>query len=132
MIRLFVRALVYFGAAAIGLLVAALLLDDMHLHVSGLILVVLIYALTQTIITPFLAKLTARNAKAFLGGVGLLASFVALLVASWFGSALDISGVGTWIAATVIVWLAGAAATVLLPVALLKAGVTAARRNGAD
>lgn len=74
-----------------------------------------------------LAKFTARNAAAFLGGVGLLATFVALLVSSLVGDSLVIHGVSTWISATVIVWLTTAVASLLLPFLLVKAGVDAAR-----
>jgi MFS-type transporter involved in bile tolerance (Atg22 family) len=71
----------------------------------------------------------ARNANAFLGGVGLVTTFVALLLAQTFGDALTIDGVGTWIAATVLVWLATAIATLLIPLILVKLGVEAARRE---
>lgn len=130
MIRILIRAAVFLGSAAIGLIAASLILDGFDLEVSGFIMVVVIYALVQSIISPFLLKFAARNAAAFLGGVGLVATFVALLVAKYVGDALSISGgVGTWIAATVIVWLATAIATLILPFALVKAGVQSARRR---
>lgn len=60
--------------------------------------------------------------------MGLVASFVALFVATLVGNSLTISGgATTWIAATVIVWLATALATVLLPFILIKAGIESAR-----
>lgn len=133
MIRILVRALIFLGSAAIGLIAAALLLDGFDLDSGGFALVVVIYAVVQMILSPFLMKFTARNAAAFMGGVGLLATFVALLVASLVGDSLTITGgAATWIAATVVVWLVTALATLLLPFALVRAGVESARAKRAD
>ena len=46
--------------------------------------------------------------------VGLIAAFVALLVTDLITDDLEISGVGTWVLATVIVWIAGLLADLLL------------------
>jgi hypothetical protein len=130
MVRLLVRSLVFLVSAAVGLLAAALILDDVHLSASGFVLAVVLFAVIQSVLSPFIAKVAARNAAALLGGVGLIATFVALLVTSWVGDSLTIDGgAATWIAATVIVWLATALATLLLPFLLLKAGVESARRS---
>jgi Na+/melibiose symporter-like transporter len=130
MMRLVIRALVFLGSAAIGLIAADMFLDDVEVSASGFILVVVIYAVLQSVIAPFMMRMIAKNATAFLGGAGLLATFVALLVATWFGDALTISGgVVTWIAATVIVWLVTAIATMLLPFILVKTGVQKVREN---
>ncbi len=87
----------------------------------------------QSVISPFLARFAAKNATAFLGGVGLVATFVALVAATALGDSLTITGgVETWIAATVIVWLVTALATLLLPLALVKAGVESARQRRSD
>lgn len=128
MIRILVRTLVYFGSAAIGILVASLVLDDVEVQASGFVTVVVVYAIVQSILTPFTAKFAAKNASAFLGGTGLLAAFLALLVASMLGGdALSISGVGTWVAATVVIWLVTALATLVLPFFLVRVGLDAAR-----
>jgi hypothetical protein len=82
----------------------------------------------QSVLAPFIAKVTARNASALLGGVGLLSTFVALWVTTLVGDSLTIEGgAATWLTATVIVWLATAVATLLLPLILVKAGIQAAR-----
>lgn len=133
MIRLLVRAVVFLASAAVGLVVATLLLDDVNVTVGGFLFAVVLFAIIQSVISPFLAKVTARNASALLGGVGLLATFVALLATTLLGDSLTIDGgVSTWIAATVIVWLVTALATLLLPFLLLKAGVQSARRGSAS
>lgn len=129
MIRLLLRTAIFLGSAAIGLLLASFVVDGMSLTARGFIAVVLIYAVAQSILTPFILKVAARNASAFVGGVGLLSTFVALLLASFFGSALEIDGAGSWIAATVLVWLITALASFLLPFVLVKAGVERARER---
>lgn len=127
MIRLLIRLAIYLVSSVVGLLVADAILDDMTVEASGLVTVVVIFTIAQAILGPFIAMTVARNANAFLGGVGLVTTFVALLIASTLGDALEISGVATWIAATVLVWLVTALATLLIPLLLVKMGIEAAR-----
>lgn len=132
MIRFLVRVLVFLASSAVGLIVADLLLSDMSVHASGFLLTVVIFAVLQTVLSPFIARVAAKNATALLGGVGLIATLIALVIAHAVGDSLEISGVATWIAATVIVWLVTALATLLIPVILVKMGVQAARRRRAE
>lgn len=133
MLRLIIRTAVFLVAAAVGIIAAALLIDGVAVTASGFLIVVVLYAVVQSVLSPFIAKVAARNASALLGGVGIIAAFVALLTATLVGDSLTISGgVGTWIAATVVVWLVTALATLLLPWILVMLGVEAAReRRGA-
>jgi hypothetical protein len=128
MIRFLVRTAIFVVSAAVGLLVAASLVDGVEVTASGFVVAVVLFAVIQSVLSPFIAKVTARNAAALLGGVGLLSTFVALWLTTRLGDALTIDGgAGTWIAATVVVWLATALATLLLPIILVKAGLEAAR-----
>ena len=133
MVRLIIRTAVFLVAAALGIIAASLLVDGVSVTASGFLIVVVLYAVVQSVISPFIAKVAARNASALLGGVGIIATFIALLTARLVGDSLTISGgVGTWIAATVVVWLVTALATLLIPWLLVKAGVERAReRRGA-
>jgi hypothetical protein len=72
--------------------------------------------------TPFLASTLRRNqsTSAALGGVALISTFVALLITDLFTDGLSISGIGTWIGATVVVWLASLLAVFILPYLGLK------------
>ena len=128
MIRLLIRTIIFFASSAVGLVVADLLLDDMSVKAGGFLIALVIFAVLQTVIAPFIARVTAKNATALLGGAGLISTFIALVVAHVVGDSIEISGASTWIAATVIVWLATALATLLIPVILVKMGVRAARR----
>jgi hypothetical protein len=54
------------------------------------------------------------------GGVALIATLVGLLVTAWVSDGLSIDGAETWLAATVIVWLASLVGVLLLPLVLVK------------
>ena len=129
MIRFLVRAAIFFVSTAIGLLIAKLVLDDMSIDATAFLLVVVIVALLQAILAPFMAKTTARNAPALLGAAGLISTFIALVVANVVVDGLTITGALTWILATLIVWLGTMVAAFLLPVILVKAGVSSARQR---
>lgn len=126
MVRLLIRLTIFLGSAAIGLLAAAVVLTKMTVQASGFLLTMLVFAVIQMVITPFFAKLTARHARPFLGGVGLITTYVALLAASLFTDGLSIDGVATWVYATLIVWVVTAIATLALPLAFLKKKVRSA------
>ena len=64
--------------------------------------------------------MASRYASAFIGGIGLVSTLAALLLASVFTHGLSIRGIGSWVAATVVVWLVTALATLLLPMLVLK------------
>ena len=120
MIRLIVRTLVALVANAVGLIVAAAVLDGMHMNVSGFLLAVVIFTVVFTLMQPFLASHFRRSRSAALGGVALIATFIALVVTDILSDGFTINGVGTWIAATVIVWVASLLAAFILPFLGLK------------
>lgn len=126
MIRFVIRAAIFLGSAAIGLLVAALVIPGVSVRVTGFVLAVVIFAVAQSVLAPFFAKMASRYASAFLGGIGLVSTLAALILASVFTSGLTITGIGSWVAATVLVWLVTALATMLLPVVFLKKKAAAA------
>ena len=116
MVRFFVRVAVFVLSAALGLLVASLLIDGVHVTWRGYVVTVIVFAILQSVLTPFIGKMADRYAPAFVGGVGLVSTFVALLVTSLLRDALTIrGGATTWVVATLVVWLVTALATVLLP-----------------
>lgn len=120
MVRLLIRAVIFLGSAALGLLVASWLLEDVTVTTSGFVVTVVVFAIAQSVLSPFILKVTRRHAPAFLGGIGLLSTFVALLIASVTTSGLSISGATTWVVATLVVWLVTALATLALPLLLVR------------
>ena len=124
MIRFLIRLVIWFLAAFIGIIAADLLLSGFS--VSGwtsYVFVAAIYAVIQSLIAPLMNQYTERNAKMFMGGVGIFSTFIALFITNLISGALTISGVGTWIAAAIIVWLFGALAAWILPFFIVKRAV---------
>jgi len=119
-----IRALIFLVSAALGLIAADLLLPGFSLHWNdwwGIVLAVVIFAVLQSILAPWLLKITRRHANALIGGIGLLSTFVALLIAVLIPAAgIGIDGPVAWIIGTLIVWLVTALATWLLPPLFIK------------
>jgi uncharacterized membrane protein YvlD (DUF360 family) len=122
MIRLLVRTAIVLAGNAVGLVVASLLLDGFDIDVTGFIVSLIIFTVAVALMTPFLASVMRRNqsTSAALGGVALISTFVALLITDVLSDGLSIRGIGTWIAATVIVWLGSLLAVFVLPYLGLK------------
>ena len=114
MIRFIVRTLVGLVANAVGLLVAAALLDGVHVDAGSFIVAVVIFTIVYALMQPFLISQFRRN-RAALGGVALIATLVSLIVTDLLSDGFSIDGVGTWIAATFIVWLGALLAALILP-----------------
>lgn len=129
MIRFLVNAAVFLAAAAVGLIVATAVVDGMDIDAMSFITVVVIFAVLQAVLMPFMASVARRNAPVLLGGIGLVTTFVALLVTDLISDGLSISGVWDWILAALIVWIATMIATILVPFILVKAGVESARER---
>ena len=115
MIRLLVRLVIAFASNAVGLIVAAVALDGMRLNVTGFVVAVAIFTIVVALLQPFLITVLRRAPGPVLGGVALIATLVSLIVTTLLTNGLSISGVGTWLAATVIVWLASVLAAFVLP-----------------
>lgn len=120
MLRFFARAAIFFGSSAIGLLVAAWLVPGVTVRPLGFVIAVVIFTVAQAILAPFFLKMASRYASAFLGGIGLVSTLAALILASVLTSGLSIHGIGSWVWATVVVWLVTAIATLLLPMLIVK------------
>ena len=125
MITLVIRALIFVLSAAVGLIVADLLLEGFRIDWSnwwGFVLAVVLFAILQSVLTPWAAKVARRNAPALLGGIGIVSTFVALLVVAIIPNAGLSIGTPwwTWIVAPMIVWVVTALATWLLPGLFIK------------
>ena len=127
MLRLIVSFAIHLVANAVGLLVANLVLDDLTIEAGPFLWAVLIFTVVETFAGPLIMKIALQNAKGLMGGIALVVTFVGLLVTEIIADGFDIDGVSTWIAATVIVWLAAMLAGLIIPVILVKRGVESAR-----
>jgi hypothetical protein len=121
-----IRGLIFLVSAAVGLIVADLILPGFQIDWSdwwGFILAIVIFAVLQSILTPWIATVARRNAPALLGGIGIFSTLIALIVVVLIPSAGITIGeplVLTWILAPMIVWLVTALATLFLPMIFIK------------
>jgi uncharacterized membrane protein YvlD (DUF360 family) len=92
----------------------------MHVNAGSFFVAVVIFTIVFALMQPFLVSQFRRGNSAALGGVALIATLVALIVTDLLSEGFSIDGVGTWIAATVIVWLGAVLAAFILPFLGLK------------
>ncbi|WP_347346520.1 hypothetical protein [Microbacterium sp.] len=124
MIMFLIRSLIFLASAAVGLIVADLVLPGFRIDWAdwwGFLLAIVIFAVLQSVLAPWLARVAQRNAPVLLGGIGIVSTFVALLVVVLLPrSGLTIADAMTWVLAPVLVWVVTALATLLLPVLLIR------------
>jgi uncharacterized membrane protein (DUF2068 family) len=107
-------------ANAIGIIVAAAILEDMSLDAGGFFIAVGVFTLISIVVSPMIRQAALRRSSAMLGSSALIVSLLALIGTVLLTDGMMISGVGTWVLAAVIVWLAGLVATALLPFVIFK------------
>ena len=120
MIRLAIRLVIALAANAVGLIVASVALDGMTLNATGFLVAVVVFTIVFALLQPFLISVLRRSPGPVLGGVALIATLVSLIITELLTDGLSIRGVGTWMAATVIVWLGSVLAAFILPYLGLK------------
>ncbi len=128
MITFLIRAAIFVVSAALGLIVADLVIPGFYIHWNdwwGFVLAVVIFAIIQSVLAPWVFTLTRRHAPALLGGIGIISTFVAILIVVLLpNSGIGISGPLAWALAPVVVWLVTALATWLLPPLFIKKKVS--------
>ena len=120
MIRLLVRTVIAVAANAVGLIVAAAVLDGFSLNFASFVVAVVIFTIVFAELQPFLAVQLRRLGNGAIGATALIATLVSLIITDLLSDGLSISGLGTWVAAAVIVWLAALVAAFVLPFLGLK------------
>ncbi len=120
MVRFLVRTLVMVLANAVGLAVAAVVLEGMKIDATSFIEAIVIFTVAFALMTPFMANQLRKRQSSALGGVALIATLIALIITDFISDGLTINGIGTWVAATVIVWVASLLAAFILPYLGLK------------
>ncbi|WP_104164935.1 phage holin family protein [Arthrobacter sp. SX1312] len=105
MIRFLIHILINLVTAAIGLLLAGWIVPGVELQPTGFIVAVVVFALAQGVLGPFVFNVARQYASAILGGIGLVTTLIALAIASLFDGGLSISGFMAWVGATLLVWI---------------------------
>ena len=118
--QVLLRAVVLLASWAIGLAVAASIVPGVSLSVPGFIVAVVVFAVTQAILSLSILKLPHRYVSLLLGGTGLALTIVALILASILTHGLAVDGMASWLAATVVVWLVTTIGAITLPELLIR------------
>lgn len=124
MITFLFRGLLYLVSAALGLIVADALLDGFQIQWDkwwGFVICILIFAILQSVLAPWISTLADRYAPVLMGGIGIFSTLAALVIVVLLPiGGLRIVDVSGWLLGAVIVWLVTAIGSVLLPLIFLK------------
>lgn len=123
MIRMLISAALHLGANAVGLAVAALVLEEMSIDILSFVVAVVIFTLVEVVSRPYFASLAMKGASYLQGATALAATLAGLIITALISDGLQIEGLGTWVVATLIVWAAALVAAFLLPVIFVKSRV---------
>jgi hypothetical protein len=100
--------------AAIGLIVAALVLEDMTLDGAAFLIAIVIFVVLTAVLEPLIEKIGDEHLSIVSVFSSLITTFLALLITELVSDGLDITGSMTWLLATLIVWASTALATLIL------------------
>jgi hypothetical protein len=100
-IRIVVAAL----GNALALWVASLVFSDMSIDAWSFVAAVAIFTIAAVAVKALAEMLFDRYASGFAWAAGLATTLGALAITNYFSDGLSISGFGTWVGATVVVWL---------------------------
>jgi putative membrane protein len=129
MVRLFAVLVLSLLANALGLLAANFLLDDFSINFGSFITAVLIFSIATTVLGPLITKIALTSAPYLIGGIALVTTLVGLIATDFVSGGIALSGLGTWIAATVIVWLFSLIGNLLLPLIIFKKALQRAKKS---
>ena len=123
MLGLVIRGLIAIGSAAIGLLAAALLLEDFSINTGSFVIAVLIFSAATFILGPLITKIALTSAPYLMGGIALVTVLVGLVVTKLLSDGIEIDGIATWIIATLVIWVFSMIGAWFLPWMLVKAAL---------
>lgn len=107
-------------ANAAGLLIAAAVLSGFSVTAAAFVLAVLIFTAVEVVLDPLMVKISLQYAPVLRGGVALVTTFLGLVVTVLITDGMTINGLTAWVIGTLIVWLGGVLAALLLPLFLFK------------
>jgi putative membrane protein len=106
--------------AAIGFIIAALVLDDMTLDGAAFLIAVGIFVVLTAVLEPLIEKIGDEHLSIVSMFSSLITTFLALLITELVSDGLNITGSVTWVLATLIVWASTALATLILARMFIK------------
>ncbi len=129
MLRFLAAVVLRLLANAAGLAIAAWLLDGFSVTTAAFVGVVILFTLIEVVLDPLVLKISLQYAPVLRGGVALVTTLVGLIVVVLVSDGLPINGLTAWVVGTLIVWLGGVLAALLLPLFLFKS-VREQRKQG--
>lgn len=129
MLRLLAAIALHLLANAVGLAIAAALLKGFSVDVKTFIVVVVVFTIIEFVLAPLVTKISVQYASALRGGVALVTTLVGLIVTTLVSDGLRIDGLSAWVVGTLIVWLGGVLAALVLPLFIFKKA-TSEQRGG--
>ncbi len=125
-LRLVASAVVAIISDAIGLLVAAALVDGVRIDALGFVVAVIVFAVVDVLFQPLFRQMAFKRSPALLGSAALVATIVSFIVTATFTDGLSVSGTSAWFLGPLVVWGVALVAQLLLPLVIFKK--TLARR----
>jgi hypothetical protein len=121
LVRWGIRLAATFVGIAVGILLSAGLLDDFEVTTAGVVWATLLFWIIN-IVAQFIAlRVLIRQPSVALAGLLALAStIISLIVVNLIVDDISISGAGTYILATLIIWICTAVAD-MIGTALIRA-----------
>ena len=120
MIRFIASSVLALLANTLGLFAASVLLNGFSINGISFIVAAIIFTLATVILGPLIVKTAATSAPYLLGGISLITILACLIVTDIFSDGLSITGLSTWVLATLIIWVFSVIANVLLPLVIFK------------
>ena len=115
-----ISLVIQLAANALGLLVAAAVLDGMEVSGTAFLIAVVVFTVVYALAQPFLTQLAVSKMPALRGGVALVATLVGLIITAWISDGLQIDGLTTWVLAALIVWIVSLIGVFVLPFIFVK------------
>lgn len=130
MLRLIASTILELAANAIGLLIAAWILSpNFSIDAVSFVIVVAIFTAVRFVLAPLVMKLSLQYARPLTGGISLVTILIGLFVTTLVSDGLVITGFITWVLATLIIWICGLIAYLVLPMFIFKQTLASARSN---
>jgi uncharacterized membrane protein YvlD (DUF360 family) len=129
MLRFLAAVVLRLLANAAGLAIATWLLEGFTVTAAAFITVVVIFTVIEVVLDPLVLKLSIQYAPVLRGGVALVTTLVGLIVVTIVSDGLQIEGLTAWVVGTMIVWLGGVLAALILPLFLFKKTMSARKAS---
>jgi putative membrane protein len=128
-LRFLASVVLHLLANAVGVALAAWLLDGFSVTAAAFVGVVILFTLIEVVLDPLVLKISLQYAPVLRGGVALVSTLVGLIITTIISDGLTINGATAWVVGTLIVWLGGVLAALLLPLFIFKS-VREERKQG--